>query len=239
MNFRNLTAALLVSIATFGIANASAKDFSKEEIESIIHDYIVNHPEVLIEAQDKVEIIRAEKAKQEKLAALEKIYANKQIPRVGPANAKHKIVEFFDYNCGYCKKGRKVVLETLKKHNDVEYIYLEFPILSEISYKAAEIGVAIYAIDKTKYKKYNDELMSRSERLSNEIQLQALVEELGLNWGEVKKVSDYKEVKDVLKTIREFSKTYQVTGTPAFIIDGELVRGAPTSEKTIEAYLTK
>lgn len=239
MKFKKLYAGLLVGLASLGMGQVNAEEFTKAQIETIIHDYIINNPDVLIEAQDKITQRLAEKAKVEKNKALLDIYADKAIPRSGPANAKHKIIEFFDYNCGYCKKARPLILKTLENYKDVEYLYLEFPILSEISTQAAQVGIAIYATDKSKYKEYNDTLMTRNERLTNEIQLQSLVENLGLNWSEIKKLSQGPQVAQTILKIRSFAKKFNVNGTPAFIIDGETLHGAPTSKTIIESYLKK
>ncbi|MDD6178016.1 MAG: DsbA family protein [Succinivibrionaceae bacterium] len=237
MNLKQITSALVISAACFGISTSSAKDFTKEEIESIVHDYIINNPDVLIEAQDKIEQRKAELEKVQQNKILNEIYSDKAIPKSGPDNAKHKVIEFFDYNCGYCKRSRPLLLETLKDRNDVQYIYLEFPILSDISVTAAKVGLALYAYDKAKYKQYNDNLMTSPERLTSEIRLQALVEELGLNWQEIKTLSESKQVSETILKIRNFAKEFNVSGTPAFIIDGEILHGAPTSKGLIESYL--
>lgn len=79
--------------------------------------------------------------------------------------------------------------------------------------------------------------MTSPERLTSEIRLQALVEELGLNWQEIKTLSESKQVSETILKIRNFAKEFNVSGTPAFIIDGEILHGAPTSKGLIESYL--
>ena len=229
---------LCTSLVLASVLSAPAfAEYSKSDIEKIVHDYIVNNPDVLIEASDNVKRRQMEIQKQKQDKMIAEIISNKQFPQSGPAKAKHTVIEFFDYNCGYCKKAKPLFIDLLKENSDTRYIYMEFPILSEISNTAAKIGVAIYNLDKTKYVKYNNELMTRNSRLSNEVELQALVESLDLNWKEVKQLSESKDVEEVLADIRYAASELDVSGTPAFVIDGEVLRGAPRSKNDIKRLL--
>lgn len=216
---------------------AQAKELSKQEIEQIVHDYILNHPEVLVQAGEKIKQQEVAKAKAEKANALKELLANGAIPTSGPADATHTIVEFFDYNCGYCKRAKPVFMQVLNKYPKIKYVYVEFPILSEISGKAARIGLAVYQMDPAKYVEYHNELMTRQGRLSDEITLQALVEKLGFKWDEVKALSEKPEVGELIRQIRIYAQKMEVTGTPAFIIDGQELHGAPTDISAVEALL--
>lgn len=216
---------------------AQAKELSKQEIEQIVHDYILNHPEVLVQAGEKIKQQEVAKAKAEKANALKELLANGAIPTSGPADATHTIVEFFDYNCGYCKRAKPVFMQVLNKYPKTKYVYVEFPILSEISGKAARIGLAVYQMDPAKYVEYHNELMTRQGRLSDEITLQALVEKLGFKWDEVKALSEKPEVGELIRQIRVYAQKMEVTGTPVFIIDGQELHGAPTDISAVEALL--
>ena len=214
-----------------------AKELSKQDIEQIVHDYILNHPEVLVQAGEKIKQQAEAKAKAEKTNALKELLANGAIPTSGPADATHTIVEFFDYNCGYCKRAKPVFMQVLNKYPKTKYVYVEFPILSDISGKAARIGLALYQMDPAKYVEYHNELMTRQGRLSDEITLQALVEKLGFKWDEVKALSEKPEVGELIRQIRVYAQKMEVTGTPAFIIDGQELHGAPTDISAVEALL--
>lgn len=239
MKLRALTLAICFGAAVFATNSASAKDYTKAEIEQIVHDYILNNPDVLMEAGDKVKERQAQQALDQQNKLIQSIYADKAIPSSGAKNGKHKIIEFFDYNCGYCKKARPILKEILNDNLDVQYYYMEFPILSEISVTAAEIGIALYAINPKIYEKYNDQLMTRNDRLQTEVQLQALVESLDpkIKWSEVKKISKTPQVQQTLNNIRGIAQKLNVNGTPAFIIDGEVLRGAPRSADMVKTLL--
>lgn len=236
MKLNAIAMAICLTLATTAV---SAKDYSKAEIESIVHDYLLANPEVIMEASNKYKEQQAKLMQGQQQKLIESIYTNKAIPSSGAKNGKNKIVEFFDYNCGYCKKARPLLNEVQKTHPDIQYFYMEFPILSEISGMAAQIGIALYAINPELYAKYNNQLMTRSDRLTSEIQLQALVESLdpSITWKEVKALSETEPVLNTLNDIREIAKNLNVNGTPAFIVNGEIIHGAPTSKVTIEKLL--
>lgn len=241
LRFLSLAAASILGVSaamTYGVSTvAQAESFTTADIEKIVHDYILNHPEVLVEAGEKIKKQELQAAKLAKQNTIKEMLANGAIPKSGPDDATHTIIEFFDYNCGYCKRAKPVFMQVLNKYPKTKYVYIEFPILSEISSKAARVGLAIYQIDPNKYVEYHNELMTRNDRLRDEISIQALVEKLGLNWNEVKTLSNQKEIGDTLKQIRIYAQKMEVTGTPAFIIDGEELHGAPTDISSVESLL--
>ena len=111
-------------------------------------------------------------------AALEQvssmIRADPMVPVRGKPNAKHYLIEFFDYNCGYCKVVRPYTKKFLKD-NDAAIFYVELPILSPISVRASAIGLALYKVDHDKYFIYQDALMESKEKITSEDQLKAAV----------------------------------------------------------------
>ncbi len=239
MKLHSMLSVLALSLSLGLAPSLHAEDFTKAQIEQIIHDYLINNPDVMIEVGEKIKNRQVELEKQEQAKVVASIINNPNIPQSGAENAKHTIIEFFDYNCGYCKKAKPITMKLLEKQKDVRYYYLEFPILSEVSAVAAKVGVAIYSLDPQKYVAYNNDLMTRPQRLNNEVEVQALVEKLGLNWKEVKQIADSAAVKDVLLDIRDAAEKMNVTGTPSFIIDGTPLHGAPTSEDLITNYFKK
>ncbi|MGN1393357.1 MAG: DsbA family protein [Succinivibrionaceae bacterium] len=235
MKLKALCLALCMS-ATLS-ATTYADNFTKSDIEKIVKEYLINNPDVILEANNAA---ASRKAQLEKLAEqkiIESIYSNKNIPSSGAENPKHHIIEFFDYNCGYCKRAKPILLEILKSHPDTRYYYMEFPILSDISVKAAKVGLAIFQKDPAKYVQYSNEFMTRNGRLDNEISIQAFVEQLGFNWAEIDKLSESSEISKTLNEIRVFGSQLKVSGTPAFIVDGEVLRGAPRGKSDVESLL--
>ena len=240
MKLRSLVLTLTagMALAGFGVPAAAAQfsDSQKAEIESIVYNYLLNNPDVMIEVGEKLKARQEQIQEAQRDKAVQAIIANPNIPQSGAEKPKHTIIEFFDHNCGYCKQAKPHTMKLLEKRNDVRYFYLEFPILTEVSYTAARTGVAIYAMNPELYVKYNNDLMTRKSRLQNEVEIQAAVEQLGLKWSEVQALAKSPAVNDVLSQIRSLADQMQVTGTPSFIIDGKPMHGAPRSVDTIESF---
>src|ERR1700742_1563217 len=158
----------LLSPALFALAlcaapvKASAQTFSdgqRGEIETIIKSYLVSHPEVLEEAMAELNKRQAaaEDAKHE--ASIEQnsdaIFNSPRNVTLGNKNGDVTFVEFFDYNCGYCKRAMSDMLDLMKSDPKLKVVLKEFPVLSEGSVEAAKVAVAVRMQDPTG-KKYLD-----------------------------------------------------------------------------------
>ena len=165
-----LAAAILLSSAP---RDAQAQAFSaaqRSEIESIIKDYLLKHPEVIEEVMKELEKRQsaAESAKAQKT-----ITDNAQIlfnsPRqvtLGNPKGDVTMVEFFDYNCGYCKRAMTDMLELMKADPNLRVVLKEFPVLGEGSVQAAQVAIALNMQDKggKKYLDFHQKLLDRPRR---------------------------------------------------------------------------
>ena len=151
---------------------------------------------------------------------------------MGPQNAPITIVEFFDYNCGYCKRSFAPLMEVLEENKDVRLVFKEYPILGEPSYLASSTALAIN--DKMKYLTYHSKLMTHSGRVS-----QAVVEKIlgELKLPPQKLQADARSDKYVLQLAetRQLADAIGVNGTPAFVINGQLFPGALNKAELTQA----
>ena len=158
--------------------------------------------------------------------------AMKLITRWGRQNAPITIVEFFDYNCGYCKRSFAPLMEVLEENKDVRLVFKEYPILGEPSYLASSTALAIN--DKMKYLTYHSKLMTHSGRVS-----QAVVEKIlgELKLPPQKLQTDARSDKYVLQlaATRQLADAIGVNGTPAFVINGQLFPGALNKAELTQA----
>src|SRR5215475_12894637 len=123
----------------------------KSEIERIIRDYIVSHPEVLQEAiaeLDKRQAADLEKAKTAVASNAETLFNSSRHVVLGNPNGDVTMVEFFDYNCGFCKRAMADMLDLLKNDPKLKIILKEFPVLGPGSVEAAKVAVAVRMQDK-------------------------------------------------------------------------------------------
>jgi len=199
---------------------------SREEIEIIIHEYIMQNPELIIKSVEKLRQI-AEKEEKNKEDYLEKNFnslANEMdIPWQGNKDAKVVLVEFVDYNCGYCKKSMEAITEILKNNNIIKISFRDYPILSPTSTIAAQAALAANA--QNKYFDFHANLMNYVGNLT-ENKIFEIAKESGLNINKLKEHMLDPKITSVLKRNKELAQNLGIRGTPTFLINGKLYAGA-------------
>ena len=137
MKLNVLATALLGSMLTFNSVAAEMSKTEQANIEKIVHQYLVSHPEILIEMSNalraKQETQQADTDKNLLQQHANQIFKQVDDPVTGNPQGTLTVVEFVDYNCGYCKRSAPLIQELLKKDKEIRYIYKEFPILSDTS----------------------------------------------------------------------------------------------------------
>ena len=244
MRFKTLSAIPLLVAANISFAAQSPVEMfsvdQKAEIEQIIHDYLLKNPQVLVEVAQNLEKQQQEQAQKQFQDIVSEIKANKNLPRRGGGdNPKHYLIEFFDYNCGYCKKIRPLVAKLAKEHSDLQIIYVELPILSELSIKASTIAQALFAKDPQKYFVFQDKLMSEQKRLSSVDDIKMEIEALDVDFDELTEIAKNKNVGSILSENVSLGRTLGITGVPFMILDDQVIRGAVNDYKSLEEMLKK
>ena len=126
----------------------------------MIEEYLLKNPEVIIKSLENYRSKQEAKMEENSKISLNNYYEERvyeTLPYTGNTSGKIVITEFIDYNCGYCKKTLKVILELLSKNNNVKIVFVDFPILSETSYVAAQGALA--AFEQNAYFKFHSELL--------------------------------------------------------------------------------
>lgn len=214
---------LLLSNPSTAAQNFS--DAQKEEMGAIIKDYLMENPEVIMEA---VEAYRNnQEAEMQKMAASkigehDDFLTGMDAPMAGSKDADVTVVEFFDYNCGYCKKALGDIQGILKEDQNVRFVFREMPILGPSSKTAAQWALAAHK--QGKYFEYHAALMSHNGQKSESV-LEELAKDAGLDVTQMKKDAASDEVNELIEKGLKVSREIGVQGTPAFVINGELVRG--------------
>ncbi|WP_045107378.1 DsbA family protein [Legionella hackeliae] len=229
MKFTNLlTAGVLATVMTSPLAIAagaadttksdSMSATQKKEIEKIIHDYLVNNPEVLLEASQALQQ-KQQQAMQEQAQAAIKDNANQllndDLTVLGNPKGNVTLVEFFDYQCIHCKKMAPVISELIKKDNNLRVVFKEFPIFGKSSDMASRAALA--AAMQGKYKEMHDALIKQDQRLNEKI-IMDTAKSIGLDTTKLKTDMESKKVTDALNANRELAEKLHLMGTPAFIV---------------------
>lgn len=207
---------------------APAHATSREDVEKIVRAYLLENPEVIVEAMAVLE--EREQAKTSEILA-----SDKRDPSIGPADAPVTIVEFFDYKCGYCKRSVDWVMDLAEESDGkIRVVFKEFPILSEQSKDAALAALAAQQQDK--YMEFHQKLMKYPGELSRD-NIFKLAGDVGLNTAKLEKVMDDPKTMEHLLDIRLEAQTYGADATPSFFINGELIQGfdKPKLEARIKA----
>lgn len=214
-------------IAGFAVASASMLRAETQEsfdakqtlaIESIIQDYLMKNPKIVMDAAKAYQ--EQQEAEQQQLtqSAIEDnigTLTSKDAPSIGPVDADITVVEFFDYNCGYCKRALPDIQAAVKADPKVRFVFKEMPILGPSSLTAAQWALAAQKQDK--YFEFHRALMEfRGNK--EESELAKIATNLGLDVEQMKKDAQSPEIQQLIKEDIDLAQKIGVTGTPAFII---------------------
>ena len=198
-----------------------------EAVRRVIRDYLMEHPEVLQEALEALRDKMRQQAEVDSRHNIESykadLFDNKDDPVSGNAKGDLTIVEFFDYNCAFCKSSYDGLMDTVKSDGKIKLVFKELPILTEDSVVAARI--ALSAKKQGKYDDVHRAFMKFRGKLDSKTAYR-LAGEAGVNLDQVKKDEASPEFDKLLRRNQELAHALGVEGTPAFIIGDRLVAQA-------------
>ena len=230
IRFAPLLAAAAIALA----APASAQSFSEPqrgEIEKIIKDYLIKHPEVLQEAMAELEkkqaVAESEKARSAIKTHSEAIFNSPRQVTLGNPQGDVTFVEFFDYNCGYCKRALTDMMELMGKDPKLKVVLKEFPVLGPNSTEAAKIAVAVRMQDKTgkKYLEFHQKLLTGRGQV-DKARAMAVAKEIGLDMARLEKDLKSDEIDATLQESMKLAEALGLNGTPSYVINNDVVVGA-------------
>ncbi len=207
----------------------------KQAIEQIIRDYLIGNPEILIEVSRELEKRQAmQQAAEQKRVILEKrdkIFSSPADFVLGNPNGDITVVEFFDYNCPYCKRAFSEVMELVKADPNVKVVLKEFPILPpESSMLAAKAAMA--ALRQGKYLEFHTALM-QARHISNE-DVFRFAERVGLDVARLKTDMESPEIDAAIKQTADIAQELGLNGTPVFIVDATVNVGLLRHEDLVQ-----
>lgn len=203
-------------------------------INQKIAEYIRENPQDIIESLNSWQREQQEAQRKKAVDTIKEktneLHNNPTSPFVGNPDGDIVVVEFFDYNCGFCKRVLPSVDQLLKEDSNVKIVFKEYPILTENSRLIARYGLAVNQIDSSKYFDFHSAMMKASGSQS-ESTLLKLVETLGIDPEKAKQEANGVEVNRQLISVNELGRSIGVSGTPAFIVGNRLVPGAVQYEQ--------
>ena len=232
--------ALAASLTVFPASQpaVAAEPFSadqKSALDSAIRDYIMAHPEVIVESlnamQARQELAQKESQRDALTKLQDQIVGNPKDPVIGNPDGDVTVVEFFDYQCGYCKRMVDPVMQLLKQDPNVRWVMKEFPILGPASVTAAQASIA--ARNQGAYQEFHIALMAYRGRLSDAVVLQT-AREVGLDLDKLNADMASAETQSTSQEAVVLARSLGVNGTPAFIVGEELLPGAVSLDTLVE-----
>ncbi|WP_367714642.1 DsbA family protein [Nitratireductor sp. GISD-1A_MAKvit] len=144
---------------------------------------------------------------------------------IGNPDASVTVVEFFDYNCGFCKRAMSDMQALLEENDDVRFVLKEFPILSAESREAHVVSAALHAVAPDKYAEFHQKLMGSDARADGELAI-SIASELGIDETALRKEMENPNIQKTFAETYELANQLAVTGTPAYVVGNEVVFGA-------------
>jgi len=224
-----LALALPLTAQAQSAAGASGMtDAEREALHGEIRAYILENPEVILEAIQIIESRREEAAETEdrqRVALFSEVLFNDQYSYVGGnPDGDITIVEFSDYRCGFCKRAHPIVERLLETDPNLRLVIKEFPILGEDSVAAGRMAMAAHDLDAALYPALNDALMTHEGDLT-EATSYRIASDVGYDIPTLKARAQSDEIGERLGQTYELAQNLGLQGTPSFVIGGEIVRG--------------
>lgn len=200
------------------------------DVERVIEKWVESNPEAIIQSVVKMQQKAAEKQQSDAQKSISSkqsdLFKEKNDPVYAPKGYDVSIVEFFDYNCGYCKKAQSSVEDLIKQDKKVRIVFKELPILGSSSLELAKVSIAVNMVAAEKYVSFHNAIMKGSARTKEDAI--TIAEGLGIDVQKIKDTLESKQsqIESKIKSNQELAAAIGINGTPAFVIGENLIPGA-------------
>ena len=224
---KSLLAAIVLLATALISAPLAAKTYSDEDkaaIKDVVKEYLLENPEIIRDAIEELERRTAEdelKRQQELIAKNQELLVNPEYSHVaGNENGNVTVVEFFDYNCPYCRQSLNDIVKLMDEDKNVKVVLKEFPILGEASKEASLAALA--SRKQGKYMAFHTALLSAKGRITT-ASIESIAKKVGLDVDKLKADMKSEEVQDHLQKNIDVGIALGINGTPTFIFNDRVV----------------
>lgn len=227
---RSFGALVLLLPAFLGAGPTQAQPIERPEIEGIVRDYILQNPEIIEEALTLLEQRKLAAKAEARVAAVRTeqtaILATDFAVEAGNPNGDVTLVEFFDFNCGYCRRAAPDVEALVARDQKLRVIYKDFPVLGPGSLAAAKVGLAVKRLHGDKIgAKFQKQLLASPARVDMEAALKTAAE-IGLDRPALEKEAAGEPINAAIAANLALAQRLGLTGTPSFVVGETVVEGA-------------
>lgn len=237
MAFRNragLMAALLIGMSmAVPLPAAALDDTQKQEFGAFIREYLLANPEIIEEMSQALEI---KKEAESRVMAESAIANNKDAIFNAPEDivlgnpaGDVTVVEFYDYNCGFCKRAMTDMIDLLDKDPNVRFVLKEFPILGPDSMAAHRVAMSFRALAPEKYSEFHIKLLSADVRATESYAIE-VAKGFGIEEAALRAGMDDPAIDQSIRQTYELANALGISGTPSFVVGNEAVFGAVGAE---------
>jgi len=225
-----LGGAAIAVIVVLILAATGTLPVSQSASDARIHEYLMRNPTVLVDMSNKMQADQTAEEDAARQKAVDKIglkafFDPKLAFVTGPADAKSSVVEFFDYNCPYCRASLPAMKKFYEAHKkDTRFSFIEFPIKGQNSIIAAHAAIAARK-QPDKYLKFYFALMDEQELATPDL-IFSVARKAGLDVDKLRQDMMDKSVDASIKAAHDLALAAKIDGTPAFIINGRMREGA-------------
>lgn len=224
-----LAALVAITPATTGSGIAHAQELDKAAVEKIIKEYLIANPEILLDMQDalkaKQDALRLAQQAQTLEDKKEQIYNSDHHMIIGDPDAKVTVVEFFDYNCGYCKRALDDMNRIVSENPDVKFVMKEFPVLGEGSVQAHQVSLALVHLYPELYADFHRQLLSAEGHKDGQAALDVAAS-LGADPEKLKIQMEDTRTMEAFKEVYDIADGLGISGTPSYVVGDEVIFGA-------------
>ncbi len=211
------------------IPSLAQQSLDKSEVGKIIREYLLENPELILEVQQALE-----KKQQKELATTQneiitsrrdEVFSAPYQIEIGNPEANITIVEFFDYNCGFCQRALSDMESLLEENKNLKFILKEFPVLGEASIEATRVSMAFSKLVPEKHAEFHTQLLALPGQKDGNRAMQLAIQ-MGASQIEIMTEMDNPRIIETIQATYGLANDLGITGTPSYIVGNEVVFGA-------------
>jgi protein-disulfide isomerase len=226
---RAVTQTSAMSSMNAAMETAVLSDVERTEVEGIIRNYLIANPEIIRDAINELQRKEDSAAAEQQVAMIgenkDLIFSSSRQVVLGNPEGDVTLVEFFDYNCGYCRAAHTAMKQLIADDPNLRVVLKEFPILGDESVQAAQVAVAVLLTAPDRYADFHEELITAKGAVDGERAL-AVAADIGLDVEALKVKAGSDEVKANIMEVRQLATKLDLTGTPSYVTASAVVVGA-------------
>ena len=211
------------------VASAPLTETQVAAVREIIRDHLIANPEIVRDAIDELQRKEQEAEAVAQVATIsadkDRLFTSSRQVVLGNPQGDVTLVEFFDYNCGYCKRAHADMKRLIEEDKNLRFVLKEFPVLGDGSVEAAHVGAAVNLIAPDKYFAFHDALIAERGQVNGERAL-AVASDLGMDLAKLRETMSSDEVKETIAEVYDLANKLSLTGTPSYVTPREVVVGA-------------